>query len=61
LTRHGTEDLWSEIAYLAFHFHWELDTLLDLQHDDRNRLLTEVAALNERAMRAAEEVASGGW
>lgn len=54
-------ELWSEVAYLAYHFHWELDTLLDLQHADRATLLTEVADLNERALDGAtEEVGSSG-
>jgi hypothetical protein len=36
--------------------------LLDLQHDDRSKLLNEVADLNERAMQTTtEEVATGGW
>jgi hypothetical protein len=32
--------------------HWELGTVLDLEHGDRLRLLKEVAALNERALDA---------
>ena len=42
-------ELWSEIAYLAYHLHWDLDILLDLEHSDRGRLLQDVADLNERA------------
>ena len=38
-----------EIAYLAYHLHWSFDTLLDLEHGDRIRLLQEVGTLNERA------------
>lgn len=54
-------ELWSEVAYLAYHFHWELDTLLDLQHADRTTLLAEVADLNERALDGTmEEVGSSG-
>ena len=30
--------LWDEIAYLAYHLHWDLDRLLDLEHADRARL-----------------------
>ena len=41
--------LWSEISYLAYHLHWDLDVLLDLEHGDRRQLLREVAGLNERA------------
>lgn len=42
-------ELWQEVAYLAYHLHWGLDPLLDLEHGDRIRLLEEVASLNERA------------
>jgi hypothetical protein len=54
--RYPTEALWDEIAYLAYHLHWDLDTLLDLEHADRVRLVEAVADLNRRAW---EEVRSG--
>ncbi|WP_433307631.1 DUF6760 family protein [Actinoplanes sp. CA-030573] len=37
------------MAFLAYHLHWDLDRLLDLEHGDRIRLLREVGGLNERA------------
>ena len=43
------DELWRELTYLAYHLHWPLDSLLDLEHGDRSRLLAEVARLNERA------------
>jgi hypothetical protein len=49
MTTPAPEEIWSEIAYLAYHLHWDLDALLDLEHGDRGRLLHEVADLNERA------------
>jgi hypothetical protein len=42
--------LWQEIAYLSYHMHWSLRSVLDLEHADRIRLVKEVAALNQRAM-----------
>ncbi len=44
--------LWSEITYLAYHLHWDLDTLLDLEHQDRARLIEMVAEMNDRAWEA---------
>ncbi|HSL59140.1 MAG TPA: DUF6760 family protein [Acidimicrobiales bacterium] len=41
--------LWDEIAYLAYHLHWSLESLLDLEHADRARLVRAVADLNKRA------------
>jgi hypothetical protein len=42
-------EIWQEVAYLAYHLHWDLGELLDLEHGDRIRLLEEVANLNERS------------
>lgn len=46
--------LWNEIAYLAYHLHWPLDQLLDLEHPDRARMVELVAGLNERAWEALD-------
>lgn len=43
------EELWDEMAYLAFHLHWDLERILDLEHADRRVLLERVASLNEKA------------
>ncbi len=37
------------MSYLAYHLHWDLDRLLDLEHADRIRLVEQVAGLNTRA------------
>ncbi len=51
-----TEALWDEIAYLAYHLHWSIGDLLDLEHTDRARLIRRVADLNERAWEAVRHV-----
>jgi hypothetical protein len=43
------------MTYLAYHIHWDLDRLLDLEHGDRIRLLKEVAALNTRAWESVRD------
>lgn len=40
--------LYSEVGYLAYHFHWPLDDLLDLEHPERLRYVDEVARINTR-------------
>jgi len=39
------EELLLETARLAYHFHWPLDTILDLEHPDRRLFLAEASAL----------------
>ncbi|WP_415624379.1 DUF6760 family protein [Phytohabitans flavus] len=46
--------MWREIAFLAYHLHWDLDRLLDLEHGDRIRMLQEVGGLNERAWQGVQ-------
>jgi hypothetical protein len=35
----------AETARLAYHLHWPLDTILDLEHRDRRQFLAEADAL----------------
>ena len=39
------DDLLAETARLAYHFKWSLDTVLDLEHRDRRRLLAQADAM----------------
>jgi hypothetical protein len=41
MTRPSPEHLLGETARLAYHVHWPLDVILDLEHRDRRRFLTE--------------------
>ncbi|MEY2420292.1 MAG: hypothetical protein QOH79_2576 [Acidimicrobiaceae bacterium] len=52
MIRYPTEALWQELAYLAYHLHWDLERLLDLEHADRARLIRAVSSLNARAWEA---------
>ena len=49
MTRPSPDLLLGETARLAFHLHWPLDTILDLEHADRRRFLAEVDALSAAA------------
>jgi hypothetical protein len=43
-----TDRLHEEVAYIAFHFHWSLEALLDLEHADRRRYVEEIGRINQR-------------
>ena len=45
MTRPSSAEVFAETARLAHHFHWPLDTILDLEHPDRRRFLREADAL----------------
>jgi hypothetical protein len=38
--------LYEEVAYVAYHFHWSLAEILDLEHPVRRRFLEEIGRIN---------------
>ena len=40
--------IYQEVAYVAYHFHWSLDEILDLEHSERLRYVAEIASINDR-------------
>ncbi|MEU2158525.1 DUF6760 family protein [Streptomyces sp. NPDC019396] len=46
---YATDRLHEEIAYVAYHFHWDLEEILDLEHHDRRRYAEQIAGLVARA------------
>ncbi|MGA5452238.1 DUF6760 family protein [Streptomyces umbrinus] len=45
---YATDRLNEEIAYVAYHFHWSLEEILDLEHQDRRRFTEQIASLVTR-------------
>ena len=50
---YATEQLFEEVAYVAYHFHWDLDRILGLEHSVRHQFISEIGSINER-------ISSGG-
>lgn len=45
---YATNRLYEEVAYVAYHFHWSLDEILDLEHPTRTRFVEEIGRINRR-------------
>ena len=48
---YAPDRIYEEVAYIAFHFHWPLDDLLDLEHAERRRFAAEIGRINTRIER----------
>ena len=44
----SAERLYEEASYVAYHFHWSLDDILDLEHPLRRRYVKEIGRINQR-------------
>ena len=40
------EQLYKELPYTAYHFHWPMDDILTMEHDERHIWLSEIARIN---------------
>ncbi|MFF4606436.1 DUF6760 family protein [Streptomyces sp. NPDC001339] len=45
---YAIDDLHAEIAYIAYHFHWPLSEILDLEHGERRRYIRQIGTINQR-------------
>lgn len=46
--------IYEEVAFLAYHFHWPPDALLNLEHAERRRWVEEISSINRRMSEGAE-------
>jgi hypothetical protein len=40
--------LHEEVAFLAYHFHWDYDTIMNLEHRERIQWCEEVSKINKK-------------
>lgn len=42
------DQLTEEMAFIAYHFHWPHDEIMQLEHSDRRQWVAEISRLNQR-------------
>ena len=42
---YAADRLYQEVAYVAYHFHWGLDQILDLEHPERHQFIDEIGRI----------------
>lgn len=48
---YSAESLYEEVAYVAFHFGWSREEILDLEHHERREYVARIGRLNTRGTR----------
>jgi hypothetical protein len=49
------DTLFEEVAFVAYHFHWPLVDILDLEHGDRQRFIEEISAINRQMSQSSTQ------
>lgn len=48
MTGYPLDWLNEEMAFLAYHFHWDLNQIMHLEHADRRRWVQQISDLNDQ-------------
>ena len=51
---YGTDQLFDEVSYVAYHFHWPFDQILDPEHPVRREFVRRIGAINTAINVSAE-------
>ncbi|WP_099072765.1 DUF6760 family protein [Nostoc linckia] len=43
-----SDNLYEEVAFVAYHFHWSQDDILNLEHTTRQRWVAEINKINQK-------------
>ncbi len=46
MTGYPLERLYEEVAFIAYHFHWSHEEILELDHAERRRWCEEISKIN---------------
>lgn len=50
------DQLYEEVAYIAYYFHWPLQEILELEHAERRRWADEIADINRKLAEMAQNL-----
>ncbi|HLB71685.1 MAG TPA: DUF6760 family protein [Candidatus Methanoperedens sp.] len=40
--------MYEEVAFIAYHFHWSFDEIVNMEHRERQRWCEEISRINQR-------------
>ncbi len=48
MTGYPLDNLYEEVAFLAYHFHWDYETIMNMEHRERKLWCEEVSKINKK-------------
>ncbi len=61
MTGYPLDQLFEEVAYIAFHLHWPHHEIMSMEHGDRRQWVEEVARINRRLNDDASTRSAESW
>lgn len=48
MTGYPLEQLYKEVAFIAYYFHWQHDQIVEMPHAERKKWCEEISRINRR-------------
>ncbi len=48
ITGYPLDRIYEEVAFIAYHFHWGLDEVMNLPHGERRKWCDEISEINRK-------------
>jgi hypothetical protein len=48
MTGYPLDKLYEEVAFIAYHFHWSFDEIMNMEHFERQKWCEEISKINKR-------------
>ncbi len=42
------DKLYEEVAFIAYHFHWSFEEIMNMEHRERQKWVEEISRINQR-------------
>ena len=55
ISTYPRERIYEEIAFIAYHFHWSYETLMNMEHAERRKWCEEISKINKKLSEEAKE------
>ncbi len=48
MTGYPLDRLYEEVAFIAYHFHWSFEEILNMDHGERQKWVKEISKINRK-------------
>jgi len=55
ITGYPLERIYEEVAFIAYHFHWSHEDIMNMEHRERRTWCEEISKINKKLNESAEK------
>ncbi len=56
MTGYPLEKIYEEVAFIAYHFHWNHENILNMEHSERRKWCDEISKINQKLNQTSQNL-----